>query len=112
MIKEPVSDKEKLKAIWGYECNDEMRSEKKQTSDRYTTGGNVLELADNSLFVSMCSGYSELFIVNIDKKILWSAVPEKWNLDEKMWEGTTQYRASVINTRKDLEKLIWRVGKK
>ena len=112
LIKEPVSDKEKLKTVWEYECNDEMRSERKQKGDKYATGGNVLELADNSLFVSMCSGYSELFIVNLEKKILWSAMPEKWNRDEKTWEGTTQYRASIINTRKDLEDLIWRSGKK
>ena len=112
MIKEPASDKDKPKTVWEYECNNEVKSDKKQTGDKYTTGGNVVELPDNSLFVSMCSGYSELFIVNMDKKILWSAMPEKWNPDENRWEGTTQYRASIINTRKDLEGLLWNSGKK
>jgi hypothetical protein len=112
MMKEPGTDKEKIKTVWEYECNNEVKSGKKQTEDKYTTGGNVIELPDSSLFVSMCSGYSELFIVGLDKKTFWSAIPEKWNADEKMWEGTTQYRSSIINTRKELEDLILNSGRK
>ncbi len=112
MMKEPASDKEKLKTVWEYECNDEVRSEKKQAGDKYTTGGNVVELPDSSLFVSMCSGYSELFIVGLDKKILWSAIPEKWDANGNSWEATTQYRASIINSRRDLEYLIGNTNKK
>ena len=112
MIKEPSSDKEKAKIVWTYECRDEVKSEKKMTGDKFTTGGNVIELPDSSLFVSMCSGYSELFIVDPNKTILWSAIPEKWNHDENMWEATTQYRASMILARKDLEHLILGSDKK
>ena len=112
MVKEPASDKEKALKVWEYECNGEVKSAKNQTGDKYSTGGNVVELPDSSLFVSMCSGYSDLFIINMDKEILWHAKPEKWNRDEHIWEGTTLYRASIINTLKDLERLIRNTGKK
>ena len=112
MMKEPSSDKEKISTVWDFECNNEVRSDRKQTGDQYTTGGNVIELPGSALFVSMCSGYSQLFIVNMEKKVLWSAIPEKWDANEKSWQGTTQYRASMINNRSELDKLVFNTGKK
>ncbi len=40
-------------------------------------GGNVIELPDGSLFSCMGGSYSKVFIVNMNKEILWSALPEK-----------------------------------
>ena len=50
-----------------------------------------------------------MFIVNKDKKELWSAVYEKYNVTTKKWEmpDKTVYRASIITSRKELEQLIW-----
>ena len=107
MMQEPLNDKEKLQKIWEYDCNSAVKAEKKQADNKYTTGGNVIALPDNSLFVSMCSGYSDLFIVNKDKKILWDAIPEKWDHDTHTWAGSTQYRASIIPTSSEFQKMVW-----
>ena len=66
-----------------------------------------MELPDNSMFVCMGSQFSKVFIVNMDKKILWSAASEKWNAGNNKWECIPQYRASMITTRKEMEQLIW-----
>ena len=107
IIQEPKSEKEKIKRVWEYECNVDGKPATIQEDDKLTRGGNVIELPDSSLFVSMCSKYSAVFIVNRDKKILWSGVPENWNQGQNKWNATIQYRASIINNRKDLENLIW-----
>jgi len=101
MLQEPVSAKTTLKKIWEYQCTVEDNYKK-----RFTSGGNVIELSDRSLFVNMGSDYSKVFIVNRDKKVLWSAIPEKWNPAEKNWTIIHQYRASIIS-KSDLENLIW-----
>jgi hypothetical protein len=78
---------------------------------RATSGGNVIELPDHSIFVSMNTQYSKVFIVSPDKKILWSAVPERRNPDKNEWFITPQqYRASII-TRKELDQLIWNAAR-
>ncbi len=72
-----------------------------------TSGGNVIELPDHSLFVCMNSQYGKMFIIDQDKKNLWSAIAEKWRQNEKKWLAIPQqYRASIIS-RKELEQLIW-----
>ena len=71
---------------------------------RYDKGGNVLELPDSSLFVSVPFG--SIFIVNRSKEVLWSAVCEKRKLSQPNWDEVVLYRASII-TRKELERLIW-----
>ena len=43
----------------------------------------------------------------MQKQILWSAIPEKFNLITKTWENGSLYRANIITSRKDLERLIW-----
>jgi hypothetical protein len=55
----------------------------------------------------MSTIYSKVFILGEDKKILWSAIPEKKNLIDKSWNMVYDYRASMITSRQDLEKLIW-----
>ena len=102
ILQEPASDKEKLKKIWEYDCA--AGGDFKKT---IATGGNVVELPDQSMFVCMGKQYGTTFIVSPDKKILWSAIPETWNADKNKWEMIPQYRASIISSRKELEQLIW-----
>ncbi len=130
LLKESASGKDSLTKIWEYECNiagirfnelyrkaREKRQEKAQkkmapqlwkgTMFRVTTGGSVTELPNKDLFVCMNSQYSKLFIVNRDKKILWSATPELYNRVNSEWYLNVHlYRACLV-TPKELDKLIY-----
>ncbi len=99
---EPANENGQLKKIWEYECTVEG-----DFARRFPSGGNVIELPDQSVFVCMSGLYSKVFIVSSDKQILWSALPEKWDPSEKKWNVCSQYRASIIPGRKELERLIW-----
>ncbi len=101
MLQEPATPKDSLKIVWQYTCTMEGDYPKK-----FTSGGNVLELPDHSLLVCMGTDYSKLFIVNRDKEILWSALPERYMDDKKKWAPVRQYRTNIIS-RIDLEKIIW-----
>jgi len=103
VLKEYNHNKNKLKKIWEYQCEfgqDFSKIDK-------TVGGNVIDLPDASIFVSMGGEYPRIFIVSMDKELIWSAVQEIWNIYKKKWEVCEQYRASIIVQREDLEKLIW-----
>jgi len=100
-FKESASAHEPLKKIWEYECTIEGNYPKGAPS-----GGNVMELKDQSLFVSMGGFYSKMFIVTDDKKEVWSAIPEHW-IPSQTWTPVMEYRASIIENREDLERLIW-----
>ncbi len=101
-----------LKKIWEYECTVEGVIGEQQPSYQFPVGGNVLELPGHSLFVNMSGAYSKVFILSKDKKILWSAIPEKWDATDKKWKMVYQYRAGIITNRKDLEKLVWNIEAK
>jgi arylsulfotransferase ASST len=101
MLKEPAPGKGDPEKIWEYICTVEGNYPKK-----FPGGGSVLELPDRSLFVCMGSDYSKIFIVNRNKEILWSALPETYVPNERRWKGTRQYRANIIS-RHDMERLIW-----
>ena len=105
MMQEPQSPGDTLKKIWEYECllDDYGIIGTKPKSG----GGNVIELPDGSMLASMgyCTGI--VFIVSIDKKITWSAIPENWNSDDKEWKMYSSYRASIILNKEQLEHLIW-----
>ena len=107
MMQQPAPYVDSLKKIWEYEC--ELENEDKKLRDKimFSKGGNVEELPGGSFFASMGGGYSKLFIVSLNKKILWSAMAEKWNAEEKKWRQISVYRASIITDRKKLEQLIW-----
>ncbi len=107
-MEEPASGKTELKKIWEYECTVEGNYSKESLA---SGGGNVMELPDSSLFVSMGGAYSKVFIVSHSKDILWSAIPEKWLPAQQKWSVVPQYRASIIEDRKVLEKLIWTAEK-
>jgi Arylsulfotransferase (ASST) len=64
---------------------------------QFVAGGNAVELADHSFFVSMYGDfYARVFIVNKDKKITWCVSPEAWNPTTNQWQGFDFYRASVV----------------
>ncbi|NDC41538.1 MAG: hypothetical protein EBZ77_08315 [Chitinophagia bacterium] len=73
-----------------------------------SSGGNVQELPDGSFFTAMCGPYANLFIVNRQKTITWEAVPEKYYTVNNTWRPTSQYRASIVLSRKELEQMVWR----
>jgi hypothetical protein len=96
-----------LKKVWEYPCTLEGYSANEKPSNSFLAGGNVEELPDHSLMVCMSGDYCKLFIISPDKKILWCAIPEWKNAANNTWRTITQYRASIIKSRKDLERLIW-----
>ena len=107
MMKEAKTGKAWLEKKWEYTC-------KKDSSDMiaddkfiFTMGGNVIELADGRVFGSLSNEeYSQVFIVNKDKKMLWCAYPEKRCSAGERWKAIFSYRASIIG-RKELEQLVW-----
>ncbi len=116
MLKPPAAGDDSLEKVWEFECPMEELGQNETTAGYFNFGGSVSELPDRSFFVCMGGSYGKLFIVNRDKKILWSAQPEKWDNAAGKWikdgvlidavkrEGS--YRASIIS-RYELESLIW-----
>ncbi len=58
----------------------------------------------------MDDSHAEVFIVDHDKKILWSAIPESYNKVQKKWFAEPSYRASIVTDKNELERLIWNTG--
>jgi len=107
LMQQPAGGKGELKKIWEYQCTIDDPAVASE-NPHFHSGGNVLELPDQSMFVSMSAPYCKVFIVGHDKKILWSAVPEKYYPEEGKWKQPPElYRASIVRTRKELEELIW-----
>jgi len=106
-LEEPASANEGLKKVWEYQCTTEDSSDNSQLKYGWPSGGNIVQLPDNSLFACMGGTYSKVFIVNHDKKVLWSALPERWYPDQKKWLPATGYRASIITNYKAFEALVW-----
>ncbi len=102
-LKEPVTQKDKIKKIWEYKC---PISAENFVHPAATTGGNVCEMPGDALFVSLCSPYGNMFIVNANKQKLWNADLEKWDIEKARWIPQEQYRASIITDRKKLEQLV------
>jgi len=107
-LQEPSPGSSELKKIWEYPCTLEARDSAMLGNQIFKQGGDVTELSDQSMFVSMGRPYCKLFIVSQDKKELWSAVPETFDKETGKWTELPElYRSSIIASRKDLEKLIW-----
>ena len=106
-LKEPGTDGGDLKKIWEYECTVEHDGIAAIGNERFLSGGSVTELPDTTLLAMMCLPYPKVFIVNNDKKVLWSAIPEKFDPAANKWTYTDQYSAYMITDRKELEQLIW-----
>ena len=104
LLEEPANSKYYLKLVWEFNCPANMKGQKRMP---LTNGGNVMELPDKSIFVSMCTPYGNMFIVNREKDILWQGILERWNPSDKKWIPVSQYRASIIKSRQEMEDLIW-----
>ena len=102
MFDRPSPMDSNLKMIWQYECKVEGNR-----PEKFTTGGSVTEMATGDLFVCMGNNYGKIFILSKNKEILWDGATEVWNESEKKWDRAGQYRASIIESGKDMEKLIW-----
>ena len=108
LMQEPGTKGGKLRKVWEYQCTiDGIAEDARQPSYQFTTGGNVTELSDHSIFASMSAPfYTKVFIVDERKKTLWSAMPERLNPATKKWEMMNLYQANIIGP-KEMEKLIW-----
>ena len=106
MLQEPVLLNESLKKIWEYTCTIDTADYPKGYKKIFGSGGNAIELPDRSIFVNMGTQYSKLFIVNRDKKVLWSALPERFMEPDEKWTIVHEYKANIIS-REDIERLIW-----
>jgi len=115
VLREPAGNENYPRIIWNYEfpveplvnAQENMPGPAHKGGGESTVGGNVMELPDKSMFASLCSPYSQLFIVGRDKQVLWNSIVEKWNPTENKWMNIPQYRASIIKDRNDLEQLVW-----
>ncbi|NCX95378.1 MAG: hypothetical protein EBX41_03015 [Chitinophagia bacterium] len=96
-----------LRKTWEMDCPSEENSPIQQSEKRSTSGGNVIPMKGGNLFVSLCTPYSTLFIVNRKKQILWSAKMQRKNIDLNKWQPQETYRASLIEGNANMEKLIW-----
>ncbi len=110
VLQEPGKGSNNLKKIWEYQCT--VEDSINTNAEHFHSGGNVVELPGKSFFVSMNKPYCKVFIVGKDKKVLWSAIPEKYSKDKQKWEMPFElYRASVIPNRAELEKMVWSAEK-
>ncbi len=112
IFKEPASLKDTLQKVWEYKCAIDGDTKIHLDSNKrpvynFLRGGTVLELPDKSIFAVMSGNYSKVFIITRDKKIVWGAVPEKWNQEKMIWEPIFQYRTNIIYNRKEFERLVW-----
>ena len=107
VLQQPGHGENELKKIWEYQCTVEGLTYASSQDLMFYSGGNVVELRDEDIFASMGVPYCKIFIVGQDKKLLWSAIPEKYDQKTGKWEQPHElYRASIIS-RKDIEQLIW-----
>jgi hypothetical protein len=106
ILQEPENEQESLKKIWEFNCTVEGAYLKK-----FGAGGSVIELPDGSMYVCMGNHFTKMFIVTRNKKVTWSALPERHIETDNIWFPVKQYKTNIIN-RQDLEKLIWLAEKK
>ncbi len=110
LMKESGTELKNLSVVWEYECPFDTKGKNGKyegPDELITTGGNVTELPDNSFFVSECNPYGYLFIVDREKQLLYKAQPIKLNIEKNVWEPFTQFKANIIPSKKDFEKLLW-----
>lgn len=105
LLQEPVSRADTITKTWEFIC---------PVPDRhvggYYQGGNAIPLPGRNVFGNLGSQYSKLFIASRDKKILWSALPERFVETDEKWVPNYQYRSNIIS-RKELERFIWAAEK-
>jgi Arylsulfotransferase (ASST) len=103
-FQEPGPGKNNLREAWLYTCT--VEDSPKVAPFEWEAGGNLMQLPDSNLFVCMGGSYCKIFILNKNKEVLWSALPEHWQQKYNQWMPEPGYRASIVS-RKDLETIIW-----
>ncbi len=99
VLKEPSKSGDTLSKKWEFSCIIDDYASAKSLG-----GGSICELADGS-FLSSMGTVNRVFIVSKDKKLLWNVLVEM-NAGIT-WEPFASYRASAIENRQNLEKLIF-----
>ena len=110
LFTDPSDKTDTTSIIWEYKCDIKDMVGDSRLGEN-PGGGNVVELPDKTFFVSIGLRAGIAMIVNRDKQVLWSAVPETWDRNNKQWNVALSYRSSIITDRKDLEQLIWNAEK-
>lgn len=105
ILKEVANRRDSLELVWEYECDAVGMGAGELLKARSMSGGSVDELEDGSMLVCMGTPGAKVFIVNLEKTILWCALPEMKARDQ--WRSVPIYRTSIVNGRKDLERLVW-----
>lgn len=100
-LKESASDHNVLTPVWTFDC---IPPEEQQIVSG--GGGNVVELADESLFISTNVPHSKLFLLNSAQKELWTGILEK-KTAANVWENAPCYRCSIISSKEEMERMIW-----
>jgi hypothetical protein len=90
-----------LKKVWEYESGIEV------VKDMRSGGGNITDLPDGTIFASLSTPYSGVFIVDRQKKLIWNAVSENYDSTSQSWKALSTYRASIITDKSDLDKMIF-----
>ncbi len=127
LVLKETPGKDQLKKVWQYDCTldgmseNELNEYTKKSQQmqmlgqrdssmmqtlRLSSGGNAVELGDGSFLVTMSGVFGKIFVVNKNKEVLWSAVPEVKIFDDAPWTAIGSYRASMV-TRRQLQALIW-----
>ena len=96
-----------LENVWSYNCKETVPSNEARIAYNFTRGGNILTLPNDNRFIANCNPACNLFIVDKDKNLIWSAQPEAWSVFDKKWVVSPQYKPSLINGKTELEKMIW-----
>ena len=104
--------KNKLKKVWEFEVPVDGLDTMDKDKLSFLAGGGVIELPGEELLVTVSNPSNQVFIVNTNKKILWRAIPEKYDAASKKWQlPNGLFHASLVS-RKELETLIWNAQKK
>lgn len=101
IFRQPESGDQQLTKLWEFPCNIDSNAAACATS-----GGSVYMLSDESILVGMGIA-GRAFIVNPEKNVLWNALPE-FKDDQNKWVPQPQYRVSNIEHISDLDKFIFR----
>jgi len=97
---EPDTVGKELRKVWSYPCNIDTF-----TNPGSPTGGSIYPISDTEMLVCM-GGAGRIFIVNLNKDLLWNAIPLFKRMDDKI-KPLPQYRASYLR-KKDIYKFLFK----
>jgi hypothetical protein len=97
-----------VNVLWEFDCPVPQNAERNaSTKELATSGGNVQELADGSFFISTCTPFGDMYVVDRNKHVLWQAEAKIWQASKSAWSPSSSYRATMI-TKQELERIIWK----